>query len=84
MPRKSKADLLEHRMIEELQRLAFSPTTSATAKSKSLQTLSALLRRRAKRHADKADVAAARRAEKAKAEHKWPSVLPENHRLIRS
>ena len=39
-----------------------------------------MLRRRERKRELKAAAAAARRAEKAKAEHKWPSVLPENHR----
>jgi hypothetical protein len=78
MPRKSKHELLEDRIIEEIQASAFAPDVSQTAKSKYLQTLSALLRRRAKRIAEKQAVARARKAIRDQENHRYPNVLPWN------
>jgi hypothetical protein len=80
MPRKSKHELLEDRIIEEIQASAFAPDVSQTAKSKYLQTLSALLRRRAKRIEVKQAAARARKAIRDQANYVYPSVLPRNGR----
>jgi hypothetical protein len=80
MPRKSKADQLEFRLIEDLERKCFDPEVPAYVQHRCAATLATMLKRRDKRLETKAAAAAARRAAKAKAEHKWPSVLPSNGR----
>ena len=81
MPRKSKADILENRLIEDLERKAFDPAVPEYVKHRSIATLATMLRVRNKRLETKAKAKAARKAAEPVV---YPSVLPENHRLIRS
>jgi hypothetical protein len=85
MPRKSKADILENRIIEELERKAFCPETPAYVQSRCLGTLATLLRRRDKRLVEKAAAGKERKAERDEAERasRYVSHLPDNGRMIR-
>ena len=80
MPRKSIEEIRINRMICDLELWLADPDLGDTARSKYMGTLNSLNRQEAKRKADKAAAAAARRAERTKAERKWPSVLPSNGR----
>jgi hypothetical protein len=77
MPRKTKEDLRQERMIQELERLAFDPDQSSSARARYMGTLNSLNRQRAKQKADKQAAARARKAAQPVFFH---SVLPENHR----
>jgi hypothetical protein len=77
MPRKSKTDLLESRMIEELEAKAFDASLPAYVQAKCMGTLTTLLRRRDKRMAEKSARSASRRAAKPVSYHQ---VLPRNGR----
>jgi hypothetical protein len=73
MPRKSKADILENRLIEDLERKCFDPEVPLYVQHRCAATLATMLRRRDKRLAEKAKAAAARRAEREQASlPKWP------------
>jgi hypothetical protein len=81
MPRVSRADALERRMIEMLEAKAFNPELPEYIQVKAAGTLTSLIRRRDKRHADKAAAARARKAERDAASHVFPrSTLPRNGR----
>jgi hypothetical protein len=67
MGRKSKLDILENRMIAELESRAFNPELPTYITAKAMGTLAALMRRIDKRRADKAKAAAQRRAERDQA-----------------
>ena len=77
MPRKSKADLLESRMIEELEAKAFNPDTPPYVQVKAMGTLTTLLRRRDRRMAEKVARSASRKAAQPVVYH---SALPDNGR----
>jgi hypothetical protein len=68
MPRKSKADILENRLIEDLERKCFDPAVPAYVQHRCVATLATLLRRRDKRLDVKAASAERRRAFKAEAD----------------
>jgi hypothetical protein len=80
MPRVSRADALERRMIEMLEAKAFDASLPVYAQVKAASTLTSLIRRRDKRTSEKQAAARARKAERDKAERVYPNVLPSNGR----
>jgi hypothetical protein len=84
MPRVSRADALERRMIEMLEAKAFNPELPEYIQVKAAGTLTSLIRRRDKRKADKAAAARARKAQRdLEKRPSYVSHLPDNGRLIR-
>jgi hypothetical protein len=77
MPRKSKADILENRLIEDLERQAFDPDVPAYVRHRCKATLATMLRVRNKRLEAKAAAARARKAAKPAPIF---NVLPSNGR----
>jgi hypothetical protein len=80
MPRISRADALERKMIDMLEAKAFDTTLPAYAQIKAAGTLASLMRRRDKRQATKAAAAAARRAERDAATPVRRYAVPDNGR----
>jgi hypothetical protein len=62
MGRKTKEELLQNRMIQELERLAFDPNESSSARARYMGTLNSLNRQQARAKAEKAAAARARKA----------------------
>jgi hypothetical protein len=82
MPRKSRADILADRMIDELELMAFDASKPDYIRTKAMGTLASLMQRRDRRQAERAEAAAARKAERDQANFVYPNVLPDNGRLV--
>jgi hypothetical protein len=86
MPRKSRSEILESSMVDQLQAIIDDPSSPGYVKIRAMGTLTTLLRRRDRRLELKAKAAAARRAERDEAERysrPYVSHLPDNGRMIR-
>jgi hypothetical protein len=84
MPRVSRADALERRMIEMLEAKAFDASLPVYVQVKAAGTLTSLIRRRDKRKADKAAAARGRKLERdASTLPPRPAWQGDNGRLIR-
>ena len=79
MPRESWSEILESRMVDQLQAIIDDPSSPGYVKIRAMGTLTSLFRRRDKRLAERAKAAAARRAERENRVHP-KSTLPDNGR----
>jgi hypothetical protein len=80
MPRKSKATIEDLETIALAKAIAFDPLKPDYIRAKALGTYNAMRQRMERQRAEKADRAAAKRAERDKANYRYPSILPDNGR----